>query len=544
MSAFENTDSISSVVPSTASVLPTVGRILCCLCGVSIIPNAVAMCSNCMQQQPEFLAYPNEMNQEITQCPKCDRWSVGLHSDYVWAAHELESQGLLAACMKKVHAIQNQHDIKILDAAWIWTEPHSKRLKFYMDTERLIFEQRQPIRQRVVCTYVVKNSQCKDCIIKNSDHTWSAQLQVRQARGKEHTQNIEQLLIQHKLGALMNDVKLVRDGIDLYFDSKQSLEKVQSVLQRSLPCIIRSTAKRLISRDSHTSTARTEHVVVLEVVPLLKHDLVLVTRPHISGKAVGIIRRVTSTVQVSLLTQGGSKAGLTSHHVSLTADKLFKNPVPVLIPAGSRYLSRFIVLDVNVLTSYTNDDAETSVYSTASQKTLSSGRLSRAEVEVMSEDDTDVQYRCETDIGHVLQPGDTVLAYDTQRLLSSLQDSALDASSTAELSLATSDGRDVIPEVVLVSKVFDDDSKAKDGSRRKHVSGGGGQKKRNRIPPWRRAKEAASAVEPIAEGDEEDDGEEDDGGDMEEGEGEDDVWEDADSEDGGADGADGAAEEA
>jgi nonsense-mediated mRNA decay protein 3 len=530
-----------------------------------------------MQQQPEFLAFPSEIHQEIIQCPKCDRWSVGMHNDHVWAAHAMESQGLLSACMKKIHALQQHQDVKILDASWIWTEPHSKRLKFFIDSERLIFEQRLPIRQRVLCTYIIKNSQCRDCIIKNSDHTWSAQLQVRQTRGKEHTQNIEQILIRHKLGSLMNDVKMVRDGMDLCFDSKQSLERVQAVLLRSLPCVVRSTSKKLISRDAHTNVARTEHVVVVEVVPLLKNDLVLLGKPHIAGKAVGIVRRVTSTVQVSLLrsqASGGkstSSVGMHHHHVSLTADKVFKNHVPVLIPAGERrYLSRFIVLDVTMHTVQPSADGDgdddTGLVSMTSVNTLSSGRLSRAEVDVMREDDSEVQYRCETDIGHVLQPGDTVLGYDTQRWLPSLQDASYD---TPEATFHVSTFLDVIPDVVLVSKVFDEDvhrrrsaieaagpedeEDKKKKKKKKLVSGGGGVKKRNRVPPWRRnAAAKASQVtgvssETIVEGDEEDaeedvhdldedaEGEEEGGEEEDEDDedGDDDLEEDKEGEEGG-----------
>lgn len=530
-----------SLRSTTSIALPTIGRILCCMCGVSIIPNAAAMCENCLQQQPEFWAFSSDMKKEIVQCPKCDRWSVGQHEMQTWAAHEMESPGLLAACLKKIAPLQQTHGVNFLDAGWIWTEPHSKRLQFFVDTQRQVLG--TPVQQRIVCTYVVRNSQCKDCIVKNSEHTWSASLQIRQSRGKVHTANVESLLIKEKLGALMNEVQTTKDGLDLFFDTRQQLEKVMGTLQRFLPTTVRSKANKLVSRDSHTNASRSEYVVVLELVPLVKGDLVLLTKPLVPAATVGLVRRVTSTVQIALFNSSSSASKL----LSLPADKYFKSPdaVSVLVPHGfgkanadtkqsskqnskqssrQQLLSRFIVLDITPIDDLSSVSASYASSSMASS--MASGSLAgrRAVVEVLSEEDMQTQYTCETDLGHVLTVGDSALGIDTTRLF--LQDEDNEGGDSVQLNGVTV-ARASVPEVVLLSKVFESVEGADKSIKR--VSGGGGVKKRNRIPPWRRVQPTiveGAASEEVD--DDEDHGQEEHGETAEEyeGEEEEDVWED------------------
>lgn len=39
---------------------------------------------------------------------------------------DLESASLLALCLKKIAGL-DKPGVKVLDAVWVWTEPHSKR---------------------------------------------------------------------------------------------------------------------------------------------------------------------------------------------------------------------------------------------------------------------------------------------------------------------------------------------------------------------------------------------------------------------------------
>lgn len=41
-----------------------------------------------------------------------------------WGQYELESRELLSVCLKKINGLNR---LRLVDASWIWTEPHSKR---------------------------------------------------------------------------------------------------------------------------------------------------------------------------------------------------------------------------------------------------------------------------------------------------------------------------------------------------------------------------------------------------------------------------------
>ena len=101
-------------------------------------------------------------------CRKCDRWQTT--KDH-WQHHDLESAGLLAACLKKISAINNGK-AKLLEACWIWTEPHCKRLKIKLDFEAGILDDKVKLRQKAVVEFVIKNKQCLDCIREATDHSW------------------------------------------------------------------------------------------------------------------------------------------------------------------------------------------------------------------------------------------------------------------------------------------------------------------------------------------------------------------------------------
>lgn len=59
----------------------------------------------------------------ILWCKDCNRY---LQPPKHWVRAELESKELLTFCLKRIKGLQK---VKLVDAGFIWTEPHSKRLK-------------------------------------------------------------------------------------------------------------------------------------------------------------------------------------------------------------------------------------------------------------------------------------------------------------------------------------------------------------------------------------------------------------------------------
>ena len=50
-----------------------------------------------------------------------------------WVRAELESKELLTFCLKKVKGLSK---VKLVDAGFIWTEPHSRRLKMKVTIQK------------------------------------------------------------------------------------------------------------------------------------------------------------------------------------------------------------------------------------------------------------------------------------------------------------------------------------------------------------------------------------------------------------------------
>lgn len=57
------------------------------------------------------------------QCRGCLKY-MGGSGGSGWGHYEHESRELMAMCLKKVNGLSR---LRLIDAQWIWTEPHSKR---------------------------------------------------------------------------------------------------------------------------------------------------------------------------------------------------------------------------------------------------------------------------------------------------------------------------------------------------------------------------------------------------------------------------------
>lgn len=94
--------------------------ILCCECAVPIPPNAVNMCVNCLQSHHDIGSGVAKQVQQNT-CRGCERFE---RRDGTWAEVEPESKELLALLLRKPRGLGN---VRLVDAAFIWTEPHCRR---------------------------------------------------------------------------------------------------------------------------------------------------------------------------------------------------------------------------------------------------------------------------------------------------------------------------------------------------------------------------------------------------------------------------------
>ncbi len=172
--------------PHANFTLPT---ILCCICGTSMHTNPTNMCASCLHDRIDVTA---EINKKLTihSCRSCGRF-LGPP----WQEVELESKELLVMCLRKINGLNK---VKLIDAAWIWTEPHSMRLKIKLTVQKDIGSGAY-LQQSTIAEFVIRNQQCKHCEASYATGAWHAIVQVRQRVTHKRTFfYLEQLMLKHE----------------------------------------------------------------------------------------------------------------------------------------------------------------------------------------------------------------------------------------------------------------------------------------------------------------------------------------------------------
>lgn len=312
-------------------------KILCCLCGISIEPNNAAMCTTCLQLEYDIT---KEIDKVITliQCSKCNRYHVKQDQ---WNFYDLESQHLLSFLLKKVPNLSNNNTnknaIKILNASFIWTEPHSKRLKILLEFQKDI-DNNITIKTKVIIEYVIINKQCLDCIREATDHTWGGLIQLRQFCGhKKVFYQLESELLTSKLYNLMINIEIKKDGLDFYFKTKNQADRVVNFINSVLPTKT-ITSKKLVSANEQSHTAKIEHVIHMEIIPLYKGDLVIIPKEYYGSYELMLVSKMSSSVHLI--------NPVTLETCAITALKFFSKPfVPIML--ATKQLIPFVVLDIH-----------------------------------------------------------------------------------------------------------------------------------------------------------------------------------------------------
>ncbi len=161
-------------------------------------------------------------------CDKCDRYLV---PPTTWVTAALESRQLLGLCLKRVKGLNKLH---LVDAGFIWTEPHSKRIKVKLTVQKDVSG--ALLQQTSMIEYQVVNQICDDCQRVEAKDYWKCNVQVRQrATHKKTFFYLEQLILKLNAHAKTVSIKQVHDGIDFYFADKAAAEKLVNFLMSVAP---------------------------------------------------------------------------------------------------------------------------------------------------------------------------------------------------------------------------------------------------------------------------------------------------------------------
>jgi nonsense-mediated mRNA decay protein 3 len=331
-----------------------------------------------------------------------------------------ESRELLALCLKKLRGL---HKVRIIDASFIWTEPHSRRVKVKLTIQDSVSDG-VVLQQSFEIEYVVAYQQCPDCAKSYTANTWRACVQVRQKVPHKRTfLYLEQLILKHGAHKDSINIKEVRDGLDFYFAARNQATTFVDFLTSVAP-VKTKKSQELISVDIHTSTKSYKFSYSVELVPICKDDLVALP--------IKLAQQIGNINPISLCYRVGTSINLidtsTLQMTDVSTPIYWRAPFTNL--ADVQELVEFVVLDIELLG-------------------VEKGHWSLAEATVARASDLGVNdrtYYTRTHLGNVLHPGDSVKGY----LLagSNFNNPQYDA---IEASNAYSGA---IPDVMLVKKFY------------------------------------------------------------------------------------------
>ena len=390
--------------------------ILCADCGAPVDGTiSGAFCYDCIKLKTDVT---EGIQREATlhMCRDCDRW---LSPPTSWVVAAPESRELLALCLRKLRGLNK---LRIIDASFIWTEPHSRRIKVKITVQQEINEG-AIMQQSFEVEYVQNYHQCPDCAKSYTHNTWRAVVQVRQKVPHKRTfLYLEQLILKHSAHKDTINIKEVHDGIDFYFAQRNHAEGFVDFLKAVAPVNVKKS-QELISHDIHTSTKSYKFSYSAELVPICKDDLVVL--PLQMAKKVGNIHPMTLCHRV------GTSINLLDPTTLQTADvstEIFWR-APFRPLADVQDLAEFIVLDIEPLGA-------------------SKGRYFLAEATVARASDlgsNDQTYYTRTHLGGILHVGDAVMGYHLTG--TNFNNQLFDA-------LEESKYASTVPDVVLVKKHY------------------------------------------------------------------------------------------
>jgi nonsense-mediated mRNA decay protein 3 len=405
-------------VPIVAAPEQSGATILCCNCGAPIDGTTAtgALCYDCVKLTVD-ISQGVQREATLHCCKDCDRWLLPPTS---WIVALPESRELLALCLKKLKGLGR---VRIIDAHFIWTEPHSRRIKVKITIQDAV-QDGVLLQQSFEVIYVVHTQQCRECAKSYTPAHWQACVQVRQKVLHKRTfLFLEQLILKHSAHRETQNIKEAKDGVDFFFSAKNQAEKFLDFLNSVVPVKTKSS-QELISMDSHTNKKSYKFTFSAEIVPVCKDDLVAI--PIKLAKQSGNVSPLLLCYKI------GTSVCLMDPQTLQTAD--ISGPIywrsPFTSLADAPELVEFIVMDIEP-TSQRNGKWKLGEATVAKASDLGSN---------------DRTYFTRTHLGGLLQPGDSAMGY--------LLDGANFNNPHYEAIEQSSTYSSTLPDVVLVKKHF------------------------------------------------------------------------------------------
>ncbi|CAO1433429.1 unnamed protein product [Diamesa serratosioi] len=412
-----------------SSGLPQIGgdtnKILCCSCGTLIEPNPLNQCAACLRTHVDITEnIPKQAT--LLFCRNCERY---LNPPNDWIQCTLESRELLTLCLKRMKGLK---EVKLVDAGFIWTESHSKRVKVKLTVHGEV-NGGIVLQQVFIVEFVVMNQMCDDCHRTEAKDFWRCMVQVRQkSQNKKTLYYLEQMILKHKAHENTLGLKTAPCGLDFFFSAENHARKMVDFLQTVLP-VKYTQSKKLISHDIHSNNYNYKFTWAVDIVPISKGSLVCLSKKlrqqsgHISP--ICLVANVVSGIHLI--------DPLTAQMAEVSGTTYFRYPFWSI--CDPKHLVPYTVMDLDIIT----DRKPVPGQGPISQKHVPADIwLVKSSELGISED----YVHTRTHLGHLLKVGDNVLCFD-------LRDSNIN---NDEYDLLNAD---VIPDLIVVKKYFGDRNK-------------------------------------------------------------------------------------
>ncbi|NP_001135423.1 nonsense-mediated mRNA 3 [Nasonia vitripennis] len=420
---------------------PIKAQILCCECATPIEPNPTNMCVGCVRTRVDITeGIPKSA--VLYFCRNCERY---LHPPGEWIKATLESRELLALCMRKLKGLNR---VKLIDAGFLWTEPHSKRIKVKLTVQGEVMAD-AILQQVFIVEYTINNQMCDDCHRTEAKDYWNASVQVRQkAINKKTFYYLEQLILKHRAHENTVAIKPIHEGLDFFYSTESGARKMTDFINSVLPCKYQHS-KKLISHDIHSNVYNYKFTFSIEIVPVSKDSIVCLPR-KLTQKCGGLnpislVYKVTSSIHLIDVSSG---------QVAEISSNLYWQ-LPFNSVCNPKQLKEYVVIDIEPIKEKDK------------KKFPGQGHISHkfaiADVWVVRAEDLGLDQNTihtRTHLGGILKPGDSALGY-------ALRENNINDDNFEKLD------ENQVPDVILIKKFYGHDKAARRRARMwklKHIA--------------------------------------------------------------------------
>ncbi|KAK6167890.1 hypothetical protein SNE40_021819 [Patella caerulea] len=401
-------------------VLTSTSTILCCLCSAQIEPNPSNMCVACLTTQVDITEGIPKQG-VLYFCRGCERY---LQPPSSWITAHLESRELLSLCLKKLKGLTK---VNLVDAGFIWTEPHSQRIKVKLSVQKEVVNG-AILQQVFVVEFTINGQFCEDCHRVEAKDYWRALVQVRQKTDHKKTfYFLEQLILKHRAHTKTNNIKNTDGGLNFYYVNRDDARKMTDFLTSHVPSRYQMT-KQLISHDIHSNKYQYKFTFSVEIIPVCKDDVVCLPKKLATSK--GNINPLCICYSVSQLIHLIDPFTLQIAEISGTNywhDQFLSLTTP-------KSLAEFMIMQIEIVA----DKDKPHVEPISKKHVLADVWVAR-----MSDiSSNDQQYYTRTHLGHLLNEGDTVLGFD-------FNNANINNQQFEKIR------QDRVPDVIIVKKVYD-----------------------------------------------------------------------------------------